>query len=175
MTVQRTVPANTQAVLTDQHTRPFFIVKIEFPGTTGYYSESQEVTFETNTYIEGAIRVGSFQWTGEGTQEGQIAFLNENDAATALVLNNQIQDTPISIYKTYSTSPTTNTDPVFMAKGVLSGSTISPKETIVGVLTSKAQTEFVPREFFTVEEGFNWLPAVGTVVTWNNEKYVLEN
>lgn len=174
MTVQRTIPANVQTEMVKQQTRPFFIVKIEFESATSYLSEAQAVTFESNAYLEGAIKVRSFTWTPNGTQEGSIALLNENDAATALVLNNVIQDVPISIYKVYSTGPSTNTDPVLLIKGVMNGSDIRPAYSVLGVLTSTAETEFAPRSFYTIEEGFNWLPPVGTVVQWNGEKYVLE-
>ncbi len=173
MTVQRTVPANVQTEIVKQQTQPFHIVKIEFDTATSYLSETQAVTFETNVYQEGAISVRSFSWGPDGTQVGSIALLNENDAATALVLNNIVQDVPISIYKVYSTGPSTNTDPVLIVKGVMSGSNIQPSQSVLGVITSTAETEFAPRDFYTIEEGFNWLPPTGTVVQWNGEKYVL--
>ena len=172
-TVKRSIPTNVETVLDDQQTQPFHIVKMEFASATSYLSESQQVTFEGNIYSEGAIAVRSFTWGPDGTQAGAIALLNENDAATALVLNNTVQDVPVSIYKVYSTGPSTNTDPVLMVKGVMSGSNIQPSQSIIGVITSSAETEFAPREFYTIAEGFNWLPPTGTVVQWGGEKYVL--
>lgn len=171
-TVKRTLPGDVETEIAEQQTVPFYLVKIEFASGTGYYSESYEVTFETNVYIEGGVRIGSFSWTPDGGQRGTIALQNENDAATALVLNNVVQDVPVTIYQTYKTSGG-NTTPVIYSRGVLNGSQITPKESVLGVLTSAAATEFAPRDFFTQEEGYNWLPADGTVVQWNNEKYVL--
>lgn len=174
MTVKRTLPANVLAVIDDQHTEPFHIVKIEFANATKYLSETQEVVFEGNTYVEGAIQVGSFRWGPDGTQSGAIRLLNENNAASALVLNDKVDDVVVTIYKVYSTGPATNTDPVVYVVGVLDGSALSPKEAVLKVVTSKADTEFVPNEFYTIEEGFNHLPPSGTVVQWANEKYVLQ-
>jgi len=173
-TVKRVVDSAVLTEITSQHTVPFYIVKIEFATATSFLSETQEVTFETNVYTEGAIKVGSFRWSPDGVQAGSIKLLNENDAATALVLNNLIQDTPVSIYKVYSTGPSTNTPPLLVVTGVLSGSRITPEESTIGVLTSTADTEHAPRDFFTIEEGFNHLPPTGTVVTWAGEKYVLQ-
>jgi hypothetical protein len=172
--VQRTIPSNLEAVLGDQHTEPFNIVKIEFEAATQYLSESREVTFETNEYLEGAITVGKFRWGPDGTQSGTISLLNENNAASALILSNTIQDIPITIYEVYATGPSSNSDPTIVVTGVMSGSSLNPKEAVVQVLTSKGDTEFVPSAFYTIEEGYNWLPPVGTVVQWNGEKYVLQ-
>lgn len=173
-TVRRNLPGDLGTVIAEQQTTPFFIVKIEFPTGTGYYSESWEVDFEGNTYIEGAIRLEKFNWTGDSVQSGRIALLNENDAATALVLNNTIQETPITIYQVYRRAVGTYTTPLIYARGVLSGANISPKESVIGVLTSRAETQFVPTAYFTSEEGYSALPPSGTVVQWNGEKYVLE-
>ena len=174
MTIKRTIPADVETEVVKQHTVPFFIVKMEFVAATSYMSEAQTVTFETNVYLEGAIKVGTFSWSPDGVQKGSVELLNENNAATALVLNNTVQDVPVTIYQVYSLTPTTNTTPVLYSKGVLSGSNIRPEKSVLGVLTSKAETDFAPRDFFTIEEGFNWLPPTGTVVTWADEKYVLE-
>lgn len=171
--VVRELPVVVKARILDQHTCPFYIVKLEFETSTSYLSETQQVTFESNVYQEGAIRVGSFSWEATGQQVGTIGLLNENNAATALVLNNTVQDVPISIYLVYSTGPSTTTDPILVVKGVMSGSSLGPEISIIGVLTSKAETEFAPQDFYTIEEGYNWLPPTGTVVTWAGEKYVL--
>ena len=174
MTVQRAIPGNLAAVLRDTQTQPFNIVKIEFAGGTQYLSETLAVNFEGNDYLEGAIEVRPFRWGPDGTQSGSIALLNENNVASALVLGNVIQDVPITIYEVYKTGPSSNSDPTIVVTGVLSGSSIAPKEALVGVLTSKGGTEYVPSAFYTIEEGYNWLPPVGTIVQWNGEKYVLQ-
>jgi len=166
MTVQRTIDSSTQTEIAKQHTVPFFIVKMEFEGATSYLSEAQQVTFETFDYLEGAIKVGTFKWSPNGVQTGSIELLNEHNAAAALVLNNDVQDVPVTIYQVYSTGPTTNSTPEVYSKGVLSGSNIGPSKSVLDVLTSAAETEFAPRDFFTIEEGFNWLVPTGTVVTW---------
>lgn len=170
--IERSLPSDVTDEIDNQHTLPFYIVKIEFASGDGFFSESYEVDFGGDTYIEGGIKINSFRWTAEGGQSGSVALQNENDAATALVLNNVIQDTPITIYQVYKT-PGGNTTPVIYSIGVVSGSLITPKESVLGVLTSAALTEHAPRDHYTQEDGFNWLPAVGTVVQWNNEKYVL--
>jgi len=172
--VSRELPADVLAVVGQQNTQPFHIVKIEFSSGIQYLSEAQSVTFENNTYREGAVKVGSFVWGPDGRQFGNIGLLNENDVAAALMLSNVIQDIPISIYLVYSTGTSTNTTPVFLISGVLSGSNIGASVSSVGVLTSKAGTEFAPRDFYTVEEGFNHLPPTGTVVQWAGEKFVLQ-
>jgi hypothetical protein len=74
----------------------------------------------------------------------------------------------------YATGPASNTDPVLYSRGVLSGAVLSPVAATLQVVTSKARTEFVPNQFYTIEEGFNHLPPQGIVVQWAGEKYVLE-
>lgn len=173
-TIQRDLPSDVQDEIVETHTKPFFIVKIEFAGGTQYLSEAQEVTHEGDDYLTGGVKVNQFRWTPEGGQSGSISLLNENNAAAALILNNAIDDVMVTIYKCYALTSTTNTTPVISSMGVLNGSRLTPMDAMLPVVTSKASTEYVPNKFYTVAEGYNWLPPEGTVVQWAGEKYVLQ-
>ena len=174
MALGRTLPGNVSTEIDNQHTKPFYIVKMEFAGGTQYRSEAQQVSYGGQTYLAGNVKVGQFSHNSDAGQSGSISLLNENDYAADLGLDETVQDVPIEIYLVYSTGPSTNTDPVLYVRGYLSGATITPAETTFAVMTSRATTEFVPSKFHTIEEGFNWLPPSGLIVQWNGEKYMIE-
>lgn len=171
-TVKRTVAGDVSTEIAQQHTRPYYLVKIEFTTATQYVSTAHATTFDSNAYVEGAVRVGSFNWNADGGQFGKIFLLNELNAASAIVLNNQIADTPVTIYKTYKTSGG-NTTPVELVVGVLTASSITPKEVSLAFSTSGARTTRVPNEYHNQNNGFNHLVAEGTTLIWGGESFLL--
>ena len=172
--VKRNLPANAVTQTEIDFTRPVYLVKMEFPAGTQYLSTGPQITFDSNVYQEGQVQVGSFRWNADGSQQGDIILFNENNAASALILNGTVNDVSIEIYKTYLIAGGGNSDPYLYVKGSMDGSNVEPDRAVVGVLSTSAQTGFLPNRYFTAAEGFNWLPVSGEKITWGDEVFVLE-
>lgn len=171
--IERTIAGDVTTEIAGQHTLPYYLVRMDFGSGTQYMSTGKQTTFDTNVYQEGAVRVGSFAWDADAGQRGNIFLLNELNSASAIVLNNQIADTPVRVYKTYDTGAG-NTTPVEVVRGYLEAANISPVEVTLTVFTSGAHTNLVPNEFHNQDNGFNHLVAAGTVILWGGEKFLLE-
>jgi len=98
---------------------------------------------------------------------------NENNAAAALILGNNVNDVLIEIYTTQKIAGGGTTPPAFYVKGSMDGSRIGASSSVIQVLSTESQTGFVPKRYYTVAEGFNWLPIDGEVITWNGEVFQL--
>ena len=172
--VKRNLPANAVTQTAIDFTRPVYLVKMLFPAGEQYLSSGPQITYDSNVYQEGQVSVGSFRWNPDGSQQGNILLSNENNAASALVLNGTVNDVGIEIYKTYLISGGGNSDPYLYAKGVMDAAGIDPDVVEVGVLSTNAQTGFLPNRYYTADEGFNWLPVEGEKITWGDEVFILE-
>lgn len=172
--IRRNLPAPTVSQIAIDFTRPVYLVKMLFPAGTVYLSTGPQITFEDNVYQEGQVRVGSFAWNSDGTQQGTIVLSNENNAASALILNGTVNDVVIEIYKTYLIANGGNTTPFLYVRGSMDGSDVGYSNCSVGVLASTAQTGTVPNRYFTIQQGFNWLPVEGEKITWGDEVFILQ-
>jgi hypothetical protein len=101
MVVKRALTTEVQTEVAIDFTRPVFLVEMQFPSGTVYLSSGPQITYDSNVYQEGQVSVGSFTWNSDGTQQGTIVLSNENNAASALILNGTVNDVVINIYKTY--------------------------------------------------------------------------
>lgn len=171
--VVRDLAADNLTEIAIDFTRPVYLVKMLLPAGSRYVSSGPQIVFNTDTYIEGQVSVGSFSWTADGVQEGKIILSNEANAASALILGATINDVAIEIYKTYLIAAGGNTTPVLYVSGVMDGATIGASESSVNVVSTTAQTAFLPPRYHTPAEGFNWLPIDGEVITWGTEVFVL--
>lgn len=172
--IKRFLPANAVTETAIDFTRPVYLVKMLFPGDPTYLSTGPQITFDSNVYQEGQVKVNSFRWNPDGSQQGNIELSNENNAASALILNGTVNDIEIEIYKTYLIAAGGNSDPYLYVKGVMDGSNVEPDRAVVGVLSTTAQTGFLPNRYYTISEGFNWLPIEGEKITWGEEVFILE-
>lgn len=172
--VKRNLPANAITETEIDFTRPVYLVKMLFPAGTQYLSTGPQITFDSEVYQEGQVSVGSFRWNPDGSQQGTIVLSNEANAASALILNGTVNDVEIEIYKTYLIAAGGNSDPYLYVKGVMDGSNVEPDRAVVGVLSTTAQTGFLPNRYYTVNEGFNWLPIEGEKITWGEEVFILQ-
>ena len=172
--VIRSLPADVQTEIAIDFTRPVYLVKMLFPSGTRYLSTNIQIDYDGDTYIEGQVSVGSFIWNADGSQSGSITLSNEANAASALLLAGTTNDVLIEIYKTYLISGGGNTTPVVYSKGSMDGGTIGASKSVVQVVSTTAQSAFVPNRYHTVDEGFNWLPVSGETITWGEEIFVLQ-
>lgn len=100
--VVRQIATDTQAAIIKQHTRPVMLVKIQFTATQfAYLSETKEILWQGNTYVDGAVKVGQFRWNPDGDALGNIILMNNRSSATALVLSTDTTDAQVFIYQTY--------------------------------------------------------------------------
>lgn len=173
--VIRDLPVDSQAEVAIDFTRPVYLVKLLIPDATRYISSGPQITFNTDIYIEGQVSVGTFEWTSDGVQTGQITLSNEANSASALVLNATINDIGIEIYKTYLIAGGGNTAPVFYVSGVMDGSAIGPDRVRITVVSTTARAAFLPNRYHTANEGFSWLPVDGEVITWGTEVFLLQS
>jgi hypothetical protein len=173
--MSRTVAGDTQAQLTSQSVRPFHIAEIEFGTGTVYLSEGKEITFNSNNFLDGTLTVGDIGWDNAGMQVGRISLADYDGSTLALMLTNQIADTPINLWLTYGTAGTGFTTPILVAKGTLNPISITEDEIVLEITPVNINTEFFPRRYCTKGEGFNYLPKSGTVVEWGEEKFELVN
>ena len=172
---ERTLTSGIKSQLAIDFTRPVYLVKMLFPAGTQYLSTGPQITFQGNIYSEGQVSVGSFEWNPDGTQRGQIVLSNEANAASALILGGTINDVGIHIYKTYLIAGGGNTTPFLYVRGSMDGSAVEPSRAVVGVLSTTAQTAFIPNRYYTVDEGFRWLPIDGEKVRWGDETFILQS
>lgn len=173
--VLRDIPVDSQTEVAIDFTRPVFLVKMLIPGQSRFISTGPEITFGGDTYIEGQVSVGSFQWTSDGVQTGQIVLSNEANSASALVLGSTLNDIEVEIYKTYLINGGSNTAPVLYVLGVMDGASIKPESAVVTVVSTTAREAFLPNRYHTAAEGFSWLPVDGEVLTWGTEIFKLES
>ncbi len=171
--VERNLPAAVKTELAIDFTRPVFLVKMKFDTGEQYVSSGPQITFETNVYIEGQVSVGTFVWDADGSQSGMITLSNEANAASALILGNNVNDIGVEIFKTYMIAGGGNTAPQFYVRGSLDGSKIGASKATLRVLSTSSETGFVPNRYYTVAEGFSWLPIDGEVITWGTEVFQL--
>ena len=172
--IERPLGAGTLTELAIDFTRPVYLVQMLFPSGTIYLSSGPQITFDSNVYQEGQISVGSFEWTSDGIQRGTLTLSNENNAASALILAGTINDIEVIIYKTYLIASGGNTTPEYYLRGSMDGSEVGYDRSTVGVLSTTAQTSFIPNRYYTVAQGFNWLPVEGEKITWGDEVFILK-
>ena len=173
--VIRDLPAPVVAQTEIDFTRPVYLVKMLFPAATRFVSTGPQITFDGDIYIEGQVSVGTFQWTSDGVQTGQLVLSNEANAASALILGSTTNDIPVEIYKTYLIAAGGNTTPELYVSGVMDGAKIEPSRARITVVSTTARQAFLPNRYHTVAEGFNWLPVDGEVISWGSEVFLLQS
>lgn len=171
--IERTLDAGNLTQIAIDFTRPVFLVEMAFPSGSVYLSTGPQITFNSNVYQEGQVSLGTFEWTSDGVQRGSITLSNENNAASALILSGTVNDIEIIIHKTYLIAGGGNTTPDFYLRGSMDGSDVGYSRSTIGVLSTTAQTAFVPNRYYTVAQGFNWLPVEGEKITWGDEVFIL--
>ena len=174
MVIERNLPGDVPAQLDIDYTRPVYLCELRFPAATIYLSTGPQIDFGGNTYQEGQVYVDTFRWNPDGSQAGEIILSNENNAASALILNGTVNDVEIIIYKTYLISGGGNTTPTVYVRGSMDGSEVGYDRSRIGVLSTSSQTGFIPNRYYTINEGFNWLPVEGEKITWGDEVFILQ-
>ena len=172
--INRDLPAAVETELAIDFTRPVYLVELVVAAGNQYMSTGPQITFETNNYIEGQISVNAFSWDADGSQRGSLTLSNENNAASALVLNGAVNDLECLIYKTYLIAAGGNTAPQLYMRGSLDKTDIGPDRVKIDVVSTNMKTTLLPTRYHTISEGFNWLPIDGETITWGSEVFILQ-
>jgi hypothetical protein len=173
--IVRDVDASVLAAIGDDHTKPIHLVKLEFAGPTFYYLSTEDtIVFDTNTYVGGLTNVSQVSWTIDGSQHCSIEIYNEEDFAADIVFGNVFAGATATVWLTHRKHDNTLATPVLYAVGSCDDIELSPESATFVITALQLRTRFVPNRYFTVAEGFNWLPPENTVIIWNGAKYLLE-
>ncbi len=173
--ISRVIAIDTQTEIAIDFTRPVFLVRMDFPTASQFMSTGPQITLDSNVYVEGQVSVSTFTWSADGVQRGAISIHNEQNAAAALILNEGVNDIPISIYLTYMIAGgSENSTPELLVAGVMNGGNLTPEKLVISVLSTKSAAQFIPNRYYSSAEAFNHLPVDGSVITWGNEKFTLQ-
>lgn len=171
ITVKRNLSTALQQQTESEFTRPYFLARLEFPSDTSYMSSGPQTDFDGNTYLANGFRMDELSWEPGGVQRGTIFLSNENNNASALVLNNTISESPIYVWQAYRDGDVT---PELIFRGVLDAPTdITLNEVAITFNTSGSGATLIPNQYHTRSNGFNFLPPAGRVWYWAGEKYEL--
>lgn len=158
-------------------TQPTHLVQINTnAGNTYYLSSGHSYIDEfTNTYQEGMVKVSDFGWGGDGSQDGTIAVENPDGFAEDLFYNNSLIEASVFIWIVYRKSDGTFTSRTLLAAGSCTDVVMDGLDyAVMTIATGTVFTQFLPKRYFNKDNGFNWIPAEGTTIIWNGQKYLLE-
>jgi len=172
--MSRTLAGDVTSEVVKTATRPFHIAKLGFTSGDLFVSEGKAITYSSDSYVEGALRVGSLTWSSDGEQRADIALLDDGTGSTlSVALNNQIADTPVTVWLTYDTDPggAGFATPTLLAKGVLNPTKITEDEVTMSITAYNVKDKGFPDQYVTKDNGFNYLMKEGDVVSWAGERY----
>ncbi len=171
--ISRVIGTDTATEIGIDLTRPVFLVKMSFDTADQFMSSGAQITFDSDVYVEGQVKVSTFTWNSDGVQTGKVSIHNENNVAAALILNEGVNDVPISIYLTYMIAAGGNTTPELVVAGSMDGGSLTSAMLSIRVLSTNAAAQFIPNRYYTDVEGFNHLPVDGSIITWGGETFEL--
>jgi hypothetical protein len=173
--VTRTVTAALTTEVGKDVTSPGYFVEVGF-ATPLRLSSRGTMSWSGNTWTTWDVRVrGLSTESGGSTAGGSIVLANGDYTISALVLNEGVANRAVKVWQYYGDSALTASDPVQVFVGVADDATIDPTSGTVTLqlVQTNAAALFAPRFYVTPETGFSFLPAPGTVVDWDGERYVL--
>lgn len=173
----RPLPSGVPAAITARLTRPFKLVRMEFPAPYGVkcYSTGPVVLFNGENYLPDLCEVGELTWNGDGEQEGKVELYNDDsNSASLMILQAGISEVPVEVFDCYHLLNGDTTPPILTAKGTLTDSDIEPMSVILTMTAVGEQAEIIPNRYVTRSAGFNWLPKPGSSIKWGTETYIFE-
>ena len=154
---------------------PGYLIEILF-GTPLRLSTRGTLSWNSLTWTTWDARVqGLGIEAGRSSGTGSLVLGNADYSISALVLGEGVANRAVHVWKFYGESPAL-ADPVHVFSGIADDAQIDPTRGIVTIdlVQANARALFAPRFYVTPEMGFSHLPPVGTVINWNDERYVLE-
>ena len=154
---------------------PGYVVEIAF-ATPLRLSSRGTLVWSGNTWTTWDMRVQGLATEAQGSASGGSLVLGNADyTISALVLGEGVANRAVSVWKFYGDTTPAAGDPVKIFAGVADDAAIDPNNGTVTLklVQTNAQALFAPRFYITPEMGFSFLPAPGSVIDWDGERYVL--
>lgn len=171
--IKANLGADFLAEIQNVYVRPLYLIQIEYANGVLHLSDGAQFIWDGKTFIEGGATISPISTDGEGDQEFNLVLSNLDNSASALALNDLVEDVTVTVWKTYIKTDGNLATPKLHAIGVTDKHTINDSFVTINVVTSKASSEFAPNEYFGRETGFNHLPVPGTVLSIGNERYMV--
>lgn len=169
----RDLTPNQQAETQKASTEPFHLVELQTPTATYRWSSRATAVWRGQEWTGGVVRVDGLAALAGGSAEARISLSNSDNAASALALVDNINDSPCRIYQLYGAAPHADADAALVFAGVVDGvPRIGTARVTIDLLTAGRAMEMSPRLYF--ELFCSSLPPAGTVISWAGEHYRLE-
>lgn len=168
--MSRSLTAAVQTELANAATTPAYFVEILF-STPLRLSSRETLTWSGNSWLAWDVRVAGLNAdAASSTVDGRLTLGDADNTLAALVLGEGIADRVINVWKFYGSVPAA-ADPVQVFAGVGDEADINPDDgqVTIGLVQRGGTTLYSPRRYITRAEGFNFLPATGSLLSWNGE------
>lgn len=165
----RTLSTNTDAAVALPVTTPGYLIQFAWD-TPEYYSTRSTVTWNSKTWTATNVRVDGLGASSQTAGGATLTFGNADLAIGTLILSDGASGRAVSVWKFYGDSALSLTDPVALFSGVADEATIDDNgRATIRLVQAESTTLYCPRSFMTQAAGFNFLPADGQIVDWNDE------
>lgn len=169
----RTLTTTTSTATAQTITSPGILVRIDF-GIPIYLSSRGDITWNSLNWVSQDVSVSGISWDGTGSQKGTLSLGNADNLFGALILNDGVRGRPIQIWQFYNGAIAPN-DPVQIFNGICDEvSEIGLAMIRIAISSQSVRAMTCPRTFINQASGFNHLPATGKVVTWGDQRYILQ-
>lgn len=172
----RTLTAALTTEVTRDVTSPGYLIEIQF-STPLRLSTRGTMVWSGNTWTTWGAIVRGIATDSQGDESSaSIMLWNGDYTLSALVLGEGIANRVVNIWKFYGDSALTVTDPVHVFSGVADDASVNPTngEVTINLVRVNAAAQFAPRFYITPDNGFSFLPAPGTVIDWDGERFILD-
>lgn len=171
----RTISPAFTASIAAPVTVPGYLIEIAF-ATPFRLCTRATITWAGLTWSRWGAELRSLVTDGsQSAISGSIILENTDNTLSTLILAEGVADRKISIWEIYGETPGIF-DVLFLIQGVGDGSgiDINDGKVEISIMQSGGATLYTPRRYVTREEGFQAIPARGTIIAWAGERYVLE-
>ena len=171
--MSRTIDSGLSSELTADVTRPLYLLYLGF-NTPLRLSSRKDISWGGYLWSSKGFEVNGFSWGAGGAQSGTIRLPNESNDMTAVVLGETTADKQVKLWVTYLDTDGNIVTPEEYAIGVMDGVTAGLDYVDLDVILSNSVRGTALRKRITAAEGFNFLPAPGTKITWGNIEITIE-
>ena len=171
----RSLSDNSTSAISAPITSPGYLVSIDFDDPL-YLSTRGDILWNSQTWHSYNIRLSGLNVSStSAAMTGTMTIADPDFSFTTLTLESGIADRAINIYTFYGDAPGDD-DPVLIFEGVGDSASFSPSTAQISItlILSSSQKMMCPRRYISKALGFNFLPPTGSIITWNNEQFVLQ-
>jgi len=173
--MSRELSAAFTTALSAQVTVPGYLIEIAF-ATPFRLCTRATITWNGLTWSRWGAELKGFVTDGaQSAISGSLILENTDNTLGILILAEGVAERSIKIWQIYGETPGL-IDAFFLLQGVGDGANIDINKGLVeiSIMQAGGVTLFTPRLYITRENGFQAIPANGTVIQWAGESYVLE-